>query len=186
MRLLPLAFTVLCPIANPAGAEDLGDRLPVPFSLSLSDQYGGRVRFPAPEAGERTDRVTLVVVADRVGAEENRSWAAELARRYEESLQGSSTPRLVILPVAHLEGVPAFLRGIVRRRFAKPESNGDPLLAIGLDWHGDAKQQLGLERGVPNLAVFDTDGTLRLRRAGTVEDAGEEVFGLLDRLLLAR
>lgn len=182
MRLSLISLAALGAVAATA-AEDIGDHRPVPFSLSLTDQYGRRVQFPPPAAEETPERVTLVVVADREGAEENRSWAAALAQRYEAHLEGRATPHLVVLPVAHLAGVPAFLRGIVRRQFEKPESNGDSLPAIGLDWRGEVKKQLGLERGVPNLAVFDSAGTLRLQSAGTAEDAGNEVFTLLDRLL---
>lgn len=164
--------------------DDLGVEIGSDLFLDLADQYGGRVQYPPPvESRDSGAVVTLVVTADREGAPENRNWAAELALRYGSHIEGTAAPRLSIVPVAHLAGVPRLLRGLVKRGFTKAEPSGAPLPPIGLDWRGDVRRQIGLDPGVPNLAVLDTDGDLRLRCSGSVERAGGEVFRLLDQLL---
>ena len=152
------------------------------LQLSLRDQYGERITYPLGDA--QREAVVLVAASDRRGASANRDWAAELAERYARHIEGRTEPRLVILPVAHLGGVPRLLRGVVRSFFRGRNPDGEPLLPIGLDWRGDLRRQLGLEVGVPNIIVLDPNGRLVVQRAGPVTEVGPAIFSALDLLLL--
>ena len=165
----------------PLPSEDARSPSGEALRLTLTDQYGGQVTYPLSDAS--TPSVVLVAASDRRGAEANRGWAAALAARYAPHLEGRRMPRLVILPVAHLGGVPKLLRSFVRAFFRGRNSEGEPLLPIALDWRGDLRRQHGLVAGVPNISVLDERGRMVVRRAGLVEDVGTAVFRELDRLL---
>jgi hypothetical protein len=149
--------------------------------LDLVDQYGEPIAYPLPDGD--ADSVVLIAASDRRGAEANRQWAERLADRYGRHIEGRQSPRLVILPVAHLNGVPGFMRGFVRSFFRGKNPEGETLIPIGLDWRGDVERQLGLEPGVPNVTVLDPSGRVVEQRAGDVEEVGGPIFEALDRLL---
>jgi hypothetical protein len=161
-----------------AGALALGDR---GFRMELADQHDEPVVYPLPRARLNPDGsppVVLVVWAGRRGAEGRQAWAQALRSRYGEQLDRRASPGLVVLPVAHLGGVPAPLRGLVRSRYF---SDRPP---VALDWQGETADQLGFVPRVPNLAVLAPDGTLTARLAGNPEpQVRDELFAALDRLL---
>lgn len=162
------------PAENPQPAEpiEVGQR---GFTLDLEDQYGDPFRFPLDVEGPPP--VTLLVAADRRGADDRRAWAKVLRERYGEEID-ATPPELLILPVAHLGGVPKMFRGMVVGKFFKGEK------PTGLDWQGQVEAQLGLEKGTPNLAVLDRDGRLVIQTTGPPDaEIRDRVFGALDELL---
>lgn len=162
------------------------------LAFELEDQRGGAVVYPlaAPDGvGRGQEPVVLVVWADRKGAKARGGWAEALRERYGARSAvgggggalppGAEPPELVILPVAHLEAVPAPLRPLVRRRVF-----GDRERPVALDWKGEVAAQLGLEPGVPNLAVLDRDGRVVAKLAGEpTPERRAELFAVVDPLL---
>lgn len=172
--------------AETGGLLRAGDR---GLAFELEDQRGGAVVYPLDARdgeGRGEGPVVLVVWADRKGAKARGGWAEALRERYgERSAVGggippeAEPPELVILPVAHLEAVPAPLRPLVRRRVF-----GDRERPVALDWKGEVAAQLGLEPGVPNLAVLDGDGRLVAKLAGEpTPERQAELFAVVDPLL---
>jgi hypothetical protein len=180
MLQLTSTLAMLC-MALPALAADLPTSRAL-FEIDLQDQYGQQVLLPGQDAHAT---ILLVAVADRKGAEANRAWAAQLAERYGPHLRDEQIPGLKIVPVAHLAGVPRFVRGFVRRGFRGSDpTTGDPTIAIALDWRGQAAGQIPFVRGVPNMIVLDRQGRVRLHTAGEIGGEAEtEVLDLLDHLL---
>lgn len=145
------------------------------FTLDLEDQYGEPFRYPPETDGPAP--VTLLVAADRRGAGDRRAWAEAIRQRYGEEID-AAPPDLVILPVAHLGGVPKMFRGMMVGRFFEGEK------PTGLDWQGRVEAQLGLEKGTPNLAVFDREGRLVSKATGPpTPQTRDRVFTVLDDLL---
>lgn len=181
--LVLLAWAPVTPAQEPAENPEpieVGQR---GFTLDLEDQYGDPFRFPvqARQAREETadgpPPVTLLVTADRRGADDRRAWAEELRERYGEQI-AAAPPELVVLPVAHLGGVPKIFRGRIVDTFFQGEK------PTGLDWQGQVEAQLGLEKGTPNLAVFDREGTLVIQTTGPPNaETRDRVFSALDDLL---
>jgi hypothetical protein len=177
--------------ADAAGPEprshvDAGAIAPAPaidtaISLDLLDQSGKRVAVPSGAPGD----VTLIALADRAGAGAMRDWADRLARRYGPHLRGETTPTLRVVPIAHLENVPRFARGLVRSSLRREDRDGTKPLSVALDWRGEAARQIGFLPGVPNLAVVDDTGSVIARALGPVSDpaAADSLFAVLDRLL---
>lgn len=150
------------------------------FHLDLQDQYGDPFRYPLQTEAGSASPVTLLVTADRKGADDRRAWAEAIRDRYGEALD-ASPPELVVLPVAHLAGVPKLFRGMIVDRFL----DGDK--PTGLDWQGQVEAQLGLEEGTPNLAVFDAEGKLVAQATGPPdEETRSRIFATLDDLLARR
>ena len=152
---------------------------PPELAISLLDQYGRPVRVEGVPGA-----VTLIAYADREGAEANRRWAQVLDERYRDHLDGVSRPLLRVVPVAHLEGVPGFVRGFVKRRFRGTDEHGAPVLSIALDWKGEVATELGFTPGIPNLAILRADGSVAAQTAAEADDgAANPILRALDGLL---
>ncbi|MDX1382161.1 MAG: hypothetical protein R3190_00890, partial [Thermoanaerobaculia bacterium] len=131
-----------------------------------------------------SEAVTLVAYSDREGADANRRWAQVLVERYRDHLEGRAEPNLRVVAVAHLRGVPFFVRAFVKRGFRGREPDGSPILPIALDWKGTVAAQLGFTPGVPNLAVIDPEGAVAARSAARADDEeAAEILSVLDALL---
>lgn len=115
----------------------------VPFELE--DQFGQQWS-EADFAG----RVAIVMVADREGSEFSQAWAEALS----EALEGELASQQVILAgVAHLRGVPFFIKGVVRGSFSK-----QPEEWVLLDWGGHWAKHYPFATERMNLMIFAPDG----------------------------
>jgi len=189
MRISVLRGLLLLGLASPAlvyAAEDSSRSGPLSvgetgFELDIEDQHGNPVTYPLPEEGldpDGSSPVVLVVWADRRGADARRGWADALRERYAAHLDRTTEPGLVVLAVAHLPDVPGPIRALIRRRVFNDRR------PTGLDWKKQTAAQLGFEPGVPNLALFASDGTLTARLSGEPTEANRQaLFAALDRLL---
>lgn len=121
-----------------------------PISISLTDQWEKPAVLNAP-----LDRVTILTVADRAGAEQINEWIAPLKVQFGTNL--------LFFAVADVSAVPGPLRGMVRRRFAKEYT-----YPIGLDWKGMVTSQLPLQSKSANLFVLDRSGTIQHTAQGAV------------------
>ncbi len=119
-------------------------------SLFLTDQWEKPAVLQAP-----LDRVTVLTIADRTGAQQINEWVAPLKVQFGTNVQ--------FFAVADVSAVPGPLRGMVRRRFAKEYT-----YPIGLDWKGAIKSKLPLTSKVANLFVLDRAGTIHHTAQGAI------------------
>lgn len=115
----------------------------VPFELE--DQFGQRWS-EADFAG----RVAIVMAADREGSEFSQPWAEALSAAFEGEL---ATQRVILAGVAHLRGVPFFIKGLVRGSFSK-----EPEEWVLLDWGGYWAEHYPFATEHMNLMIFAPDG----------------------------
>lgn len=128
--LLKTALFVL--IAMPLCAQDLID-------FEIQDQFK-QIHKTADYAGE----VVVVIGSDKAGCDYDKLWAAELNQKL-----GNAN----ILPVAHMKGVPFFLKGFIRGKFPQQPENW-----ILMDWGGEFNKVYSFEPGLANIMVFDGQG----------------------------
>lgn len=139
---------------------------PSPIAISLTDQWEKPAVLQAP-----LDRVTILAIADRTGAEQINEWVVPLKVQFNTNVQ--------FFAVADVSAVPGPLRGMVRRRFAKEYT-----YPIGLDWKGTITSQLPLTSKVVNLFVLDRAGTIQHTAQGTVgTETLRNLIGAVTRLL---
>ncbi|MDW8271360.1 MAG: hypothetical protein RML15_02980 [Bacteroidota bacterium] len=119
----------------------------VPFVLE--DQWGRQW-----SAEQLQGRVVVLLLADREGAEQSAVWGRELGKQF-----GSE---VLIIGCANLEGVPFFLRWLVRARIKESLPHA-PLL---LDWDGTLFRAYRCRAQIPTVLVFDMHGQLRHRYEG--------------------
>ena len=124
----------------------------------LEDQFG-RVHTPAAYAGAPV----FIVGAAQGGRETARAWALALTAELEAS---GAAPRISVLPVADLRGVPRLLRRLVRGRF--PKERGEQVL---LDWEGSLAQAHGLGRDECTVLLVGPTGEVLRRTSASAVDA---------------
>lgn len=109
------------------------------------------------------NRILIVIGSDRDGSEFNPVWGEALTA----ALEGEDGyARIAMLPVADLQGVPFFVKGMVRGRF--PE---DPEQWVAMDWDGVFSEAYGFVESSSNILVFAPGGRLVQRAHGRELDA---------------
>lgn len=119
----------------------------------------------------------VVLVANKGGSQYSRKWS----RALRDSLDvWTWKDRVTVLGVAHLSGVPFFLKGFVKGKLPK-----DPLDWLLLDWKGQFFKAYELPGDTCNVLLFDTGGSLRQKFAvGPVSEGMiDSVRYLVDQLL---
>jgi hypothetical protein len=100
---------------------------------------------------EFAGRVTVLLWADREGAEHTGRWKKTIARKLKQELaDGTVTMR----NVAHLLGVPSFIRGRVKAAFSEKSDQW-----VLMDWDGRFAAAYAPTPGHCNVLVFGRDGT---------------------------
>lgn len=130
-------------VALPLHAQGADAVQLVPFALE--DQFGQQWS-EADFAG----RVAVVMVADREGSEFSDAWAEALSEVFEGEI---ALQQVVLAGVAHLRGVPFFIKGMVRGSFSK-----SPEEWVLLDWGGHWAEHYPFATEHMNLMVFAPDG----------------------------
>jgi len=157
-----LLMVVLLGTSQLAPASDTSS----PVSISLADQWEKPAVLNAP-----LDRIIILTVADRTGAEQINEWVAPLKVEFGTNVQ--------FFAVADVSAVPGPLRGMVRRRFAKEYT-----YPIALDWKGTITGQLALTAKSVNLFVLDRSGTVQHKAQGAVAtEALRNLINAVTRLL---
>jgi len=135
-----------------------------PANVELRDQYDSpqRLTFPATN-------LVVLTIADKTGAEQVDSWIAAIKPRY--------AGRVEICGLADVRGVPAFLRGKVRKKFQQTRQ-----YPVMMDWSGDICAKFKFQPGVVNLFLIARDGSIVGRWTGTATPAAvSELSASLDR-----
>lgn len=160
-----LALLLTCALLATSQTTLAAD-IPSPVSISLTDQWEEPAVLRAP-----LDRITILAISDRAGAEQINEWVAPLKVQFGTNVQ--------FFAVADVSAVPGPLRGMVRRRFAKEYS-----YPIGLDWKGTITGQLPLTSKAVNLFVLDRAGTVQHTVQGAVgAEALRKLLDAINRLL---
>jgi len=120
----------------------------MPLAVSLSDQWERPAELRAP-----LGHITVLTLADRSGAEQLTGWIRPLKTAFGTNIQ--------FFAVADVQAVPAPLRGLVRRRFARDYS-----YPVALDWGGDVTAQLPVSARSANLFVLNRDARVRHKESG--------------------
>lgn len=104
------------------------------------------------------DCILVVIGSDKNGSKFNSGWGEAIANPFKDALR---TKKVVFLPVADVQGVPFFLKGMVRGKF--PE---DPDKWALTDWKGRFAKAYKFEPKAANILVFDQRGELAHRTHG--------------------
>jgi hypothetical protein len=154
VRLVSLGLLVSAIAAAPPAPSN-----PALVEFELVDQFGNRHSDDEYRSG-----VFVVVASDRKGSAFAPSWS----RAIRGSLQGlPDADQVKMAGLAHLEGVPRLLRGLVKRAF--PRRPEDWVL---LDWGGVFEAAYGHEKDHTSLLVF-ADGNLVHRAYGQEVEPSE-------------
>ena len=136
------------------------------FEFSLRDQHGGERGFDFP-----MERAAVLLIADRKGSGQLDAWVRPLYDRYGDAIR--------IEGVAHLEGVPRLLRGVVTRIFRDRMK-----YPVMLDWSGEVSTKLESRPDVANVLIVEPDGGIPLRLSGAAtEELLVRCYRALDGLL---
>lgn len=168
MPMRRLSFLLLLTLATAPSLAEETDNAPADtlVAFSLPDQFDA-----THTDQELRGRVTLVMWADRKGNDHRSRWTRVLARELDDEI---TTGQVRLLLVAHLDGVPGFIKGRVMKRFKRED---EPAL---LDWEGLFAATYVPEPDHLNLLVFDADGRLVHEAAAARLDQD-----LLDEVLAA-
>lgn len=135
-------------------------------SFELQDQFGTEhaVVFPS-------DRVSVLVFADRKGSGQLEDWVRPLYKRYRDDID--------IRGIAKLKGVPRLLRPTLRTIFR----NRLPY-PVMMDWTGDVSEDYQYEAMLANVVVLCSAGKIEYRFNGQADPAElKKCFERIDRLL---
>ena len=132
--------------------------------VQLEDQFQKQhlIEFP-------TAKPLFIAISDRHGAESLNEWVRAATNQF-----GSA---VFYIGIADVREVPPFLKGFVRKKFAKAYSY--PVL---LDWTGKAVLPLRPSGGEPNIYIVAPDGSISGREKG---DFGRDKISRLEKLLKA-
>lgn len=156
------------------------------FTLNLKDQYDKA--FVYPLTGDLLNEdggspAVAVIIADKEGKDQASAWGKELQKAFAAQMDRKARPGLVVLPVAHLKGVPGLMRPMVKGFFVAPP-DAPQHLATGLDWYGEVDSQVAVSPGVANLLVLSPAGVLAYKTTGAATpDAQTKLFQAIKTVL---
>lgn len=96
----------------------------------------------------------IVLVANKGGSKYSRQWSPALR----DSLVAWSWTDVKVLGVAHMAGVPFFLKGMVKGKLPK-----EPAKWMLLDWKGKFYKAYECTKDTCNVLLFDAESRLRFR-----------------------
>jgi hypothetical protein len=157
--LLALAF--LLPMATVAAPAELID-------FKVEDQFK-----KIHTRDEVRGKLFIIVGADRKGSEFTGAWSDAIMSGIRRL---GVQDRVVAVGLADLRGLPFFLKGMIRGKFAE-KSKGWSIM----DWKGVFPRAYGFENNRANILVFGPDGTLLHRTSGQEVDP-EEIRILVEKI----
>ncbi len=187
---------VMAAMVGPLSLANSADESPRVVNVSLEDQFRTR-RATSQMKGD----VVVLVYAERHGAEASRDLGRQLHVHFHPtaekvSLQesasqpvtlpagwpeGRDAPDVKVVAVACLSEIPRAFHGIARSRFR----SDSPHLPVWLDFTDTMKKSFGLQSGVPNVVILDTEGRVHAVQHGRFEDTKfTELAGSIDNLRL--
>tara|TARA_R110002096_G_scaffold206192_8_gene392366 strand:- start:7536 stop:8057 length:522 start_codon:yes stop_codon:yes gene_type:complete len=110
--------------------------------VTAIDQFGKTHRFQFP-----TRRPVLVTTAGQRGSRDIESWIRPIGEEFYGKVE--------IIGIAQLEGVPASLRGPLRKLIAMHSAN-HPVL---LDWNGELCRLFPYSKNTVSVSLLDQNGT---------------------------
>jgi len=162
-----LTLALLAPVAPAFAQAAVGTQAP---DFTLNDQYDSASTLQAWR-GE----AVLIVAGDRHGNQYMSAYVRAVRARYERG-------QLRVVQVAHLRGVPFFLKGSIRGRFRGTNADGTLKTPVLLDWGGVLARTYGFQESLTNVYLVDSRGVLRYVGAGRGTD--EHVREVLDAVAM--
>jgi hypothetical protein len=159
--ILLVATCLASDVPEPAATSHL-------LAYELEDQFGERHQRSDVEG-----RVVLVIGSDRHGSDYNSIWGNTLS---DSLTHHPGYGDIELVPLADLQGVPFFLKGVIRRMFPRQRKRW-----VLMDWEGVFPKAYGFEPGASNLLVFAPDGSL-VHQARGREIEASTLAGLLQAL----
>lgn len=163
----PLLYLGFALIADAAPlARSVSVTTNAPSSIELRDQFESLHKLSFPSTN-----LTLLTIADHKGAEQVANWVAPVHARY--------GPRVIIRGIADVSAVPAWLRGVVRKKFRQRQS-----YPVMLDWSGDTVKAFAAAQNCVNVFVVDDQGCILKRFTGEAKPGAlAELYATIDRAL---
>ena len=138
-----------------AGAEDsVATEL---ISFKIKDQFDN-----LHTDGRYRSSVVLLTWSDRKGSDYSGAWTSALRDSLASDLRSY---RLRHIPVAHLKGVPFFIKGKIKGYFSK-----EPEDWVLMDWGGEFNKAYACSEDNCNVLVFDRNSQLVARWAVSEDD----------------
>ncbi|MDB5034241.1 MAG: hypothetical protein JWQ98_1482 [Chlorobi bacterium] len=127
------------------------------YALATPSIIGGKLpEFAIEDQFERTwstrdfgGRITVFVLSDRDGYEYSNAWTDVLVPQFKQS-------PVRFVPVADVQSVPGFLKGLIRGKFQDTFK-----YSVLLDWEGTLFKALNTTAGYPNLIIVNKDGIIQ-------------------------
>ena len=144
-----IVFLVACVMSSLVQAEDINLE---PFSIP--DQFD-----VIHTADEVRDSVVIFLRTDRKSFKYNPEWVEAINA---ELIEVPGVADVMFVYLAHMKGVPGFLRGMIKKKFPQDRS-----IWMLLDWKGDFEASYGFTKGAVNVLIFNRQGVLVYRDAVT-------------------
>ncbi|HVZ40198.1 MAG TPA: hypothetical protein VHI13_13045 [Candidatus Kapabacteria bacterium] len=168
-HLLPLLILASCTVAlhavTPAHSI-IGTHVP---EFVIDDQFEHPWNASMFRGG-----VTVYVLSDRSGYEYSGNWTTPLLARFRNS-------PVRFVPVADVQSVPGFLKGLIRGRF-RDEFN----YSVLMDWDGVLIKAFNMQEDVTNLVIANKSGIVEHVAFGTGTSAQVESFAKRLEVILAQ
>ncbi len=152
LYILALGVWLLMVLASGQSLADTADQNLVKFRIK--DQFD-----KLHTSGYYQNAVVVLVTGDRKGSDYIPQWAPALNDSV-SSLVNSY--RVKFLPVAHLKGVPFFIKSTIKGKFPKEKEKWSLM-----DYKGLFKKSYDLPDDMCSVLVFDRQGVLRLKKSVT-------------------
>jgi hypothetical protein len=156
MNRLCAALILCCVLSAVAPAAVSGDLI----DFRVEDQFR-----KIHTRDEVRGKVFIIVGADRKGSEFTGAWNDAIMTGVREM---GVADQVISVVLADLRGLPFFLKGMIRGKFAE-RSKGWSIM----DWKGVFPKAYGFEKDVSNVLVFGPDGRLLHRTSGQEADPVE-------------
>lgn len=118
-------------------------------------------------------RVLVIVGGDRDGSLHSRHWMKAIRDTLGETYNPA---RLEVVGVAHLKGVPFFIKGLVKGKMPKEPENW-----LLLDWKGRFNKAYQFTEKAANILIFDRNGQ-KVYQTDAQEVEAEALSTILSRL----
>ena len=149
LALVGSVFFLFCAVTSRVQADDI---FLDPYSIP--DQFDD-----AHTADEVQDSVVVYLRSDRKSFKYSPEWTQAINAELVE-VPGSADVTFVYL--AHMKGVPSFLRSVIKKKF--PQDRAHWML---LDWKGVFASSYGFTKGAVDVLIFDRKGLLVYQSAVT-------------------
>lgn len=147
LRIFPVLFLALVEATAIFASTPVGSRVP---DYTIEDQFEHEWKSSSFKG-----TITVYVLSGRDGHEYSENWTRTLIPRFRSS-------PVTFVPVADVQTVPGFLKGLIRGKF-----KDNFKYSVLLDWEGTLITAFQMVEGYPNFVIVGKDGVVRHTTHGT-------------------